>query len=53
MNHNLPMTFLFGFVCAIGIAVNRIGVKQKKTGDIVMGALIAIGSLLLYFLESF
>jgi hypothetical protein len=52
MKINLPAACLFGLV-GIGIVIIRIGIRQKKNGDVMIGALIAVGSLLVYFLEFF
>lgn len=53
MKHNLPMASLFGLTGAIGVIVMRMGFKHKKQGDIIIGALIAVGSLLIYFIDFF
>jgi hypothetical protein len=53
MKHNLPMASLFGLTGVIGVIVMRVGIKQKKQGDIMIGALITVGSLLIYFLDFF
>ena len=53
MEHNLPMAFLFGLVGIIGIVVAKAGIKQKREGDIMLGVLITVGSILLYFFEFF
>lgn len=53
MKHNLPMAFLFGLVGVIGIVIIRIGIKQKKSGDVIIGVLLAMGSLLIYFFDFF
>lgn len=53
MKQNLPMAILFGLVCAIGIIVTRIGVKQKRKTDVMIGVLITTGSLLVYFIDFF
>lgn len=53
MKHNLPMAFLFVLIGIIGIVVARAGIKQKREGDIMLGVLIIIGSVLLYFFEFF
>lgn len=53
MKHNLPMASLFGLIGAIGIIVTRIGIKHKKQGDVMIGVLITVGSLLVYFLDFF
>lgn len=53
MKHNLPMNFLFAFIAVTGIMTTTIGVKQKRTGDIIIGILMTIGCLLLFFLEFF
>jgi hypothetical protein len=45
------MAYLFGFVCTIGIVVMRIGMKQKRQGDIIIGVVIIIGALVIYFFE--
>lgn len=51
--HNLPLAFLFGLTGAIGIVVIRIGMKHKRQGDVMIGALITVGSLLIYFIDFF
>lgn len=53
MTNNLPMVILFGLVCAIGIIVTVIGVKQKRRADVMIGVLITTGSLLVYFIDFF
>lgn len=53
MMHNLPLAFLFGLTGAIGIVVIRIGMKHKRQGDVMIGALITVGSLLIYFIDFF
>lgn len=53
MKQNLPMAILFGLVCAIGIIVTRMGVKQKRKTDVMIGVLITTGSLLVYFIDFF
>jgi hypothetical protein len=53
MKHNLPMAILFGLVCAIGLIVTGIGVKQKRKADVMIGVLITTGSLLVYFIDFF
>jgi hypothetical protein len=53
MKHNLPMVFLFGIIAIIGIVVTMAGIRQKRNGDIMIGVLITIGSLLVYFIDFF
>jgi hypothetical protein len=53
MKQGLSAAFLFGFVAAIGLVIVRIGVKQKRQSDIIIGSVIAIGSLFIYFFEFF
>lgn len=53
MKPGLSSALLFGFVALIGIVIIRIGIKQKRQSDIVIGAIITIGSLFIYFLEFF
>jgi hypothetical protein len=53
MKHGQSTALLFGFVALIGVVIVRIGVKQRRQSDIIIGALIAIGSLFIYFLEFF
>jgi hypothetical protein len=53
MRPGLSTALLFGFVALIGVVIVRIGVKQKRQSDIMIGILITIGSLFIYFLEFF
>jgi hypothetical protein len=53
MKFDLPIACLFGLVGIIGIVIIRVGIKQKKNGDVMIGVLITIGSLLVYFMEFF
>jgi len=47
------MVFLFGIIAIIGIVVTMAGIRQKRNGDIMIGVLITIGSLLVYFIDFF
>lgn len=53
MRPGLSTALLFGFVALIGVVIVRIGIKQKRQSDIMIGILITIGSLFIYFLEFF
>jgi hypothetical protein len=50
MKHNLPTTFLFAFIAVTGIIVTATGMRQKRTGDVIIGILMALGSVLIFFL---
>jgi hypothetical protein len=53
MRPGLSSALLFGFVALIGVVIVRIGIKQKRQSDIVIGTIITIGSLFIYFSEFF
>ena len=53
MKHNIPMAFLFALIGLIGIIVTRIGIKQKREGDVMIGILMTIVAMLIYFIEFF
>ena len=53
MKHNIPMAFLFALVGLIGLVVTRIGIRQKRAGDVMIGILMTIVTLLIYFADFF
>lgn len=53
MKHNIPMAFLFALIGIIGIIITRIGIRQKRISDVMIGILMAIFALLTYFIEFF
>ena len=53
MKQGLSNLILFGFVAAIGVFITRIGVKQKRQSDVMIGIIITLGSLFIYFLDFF
>jgi uncharacterized membrane protein len=53
MRQGLSTALLFGFVAIIGAVIVRIGIKQKRESDIIIGMVIIVGSLIFYFLEFF
>ena len=53
MKHGSSLVYTLGLVALISLAIVGIGIKQKKKGDIIVGTLILILSLVSCLFELF